>query len=223
MSEAPRRTPVMADVARLAGVSHQTVSRVVNGQTNLRPETRERVLRAIDQLGYRPNTAARSLVTRRSATIGVIGSRSGFWGPSTVHRAIQSAGRDAGYCRGKGGSMHMASVEKNMWGGHAIVGGHLPIAAGLALVVLATATLLVVRDDDDDLSELRARKRVCDLGYLRQLAVHERVAVAPAQDARLYPHLTIARCAQIRQDVFRVLRGVGYRIEEVAAHDDAQA
>lgn len=97
MSEAPRRTPVMADVARLAGVSHQTVSRVVNGQTNLRPETRERVLRAIDQLGYRPNTAARSLVTRRSATIGVIGSRSGFWGPSTVHRAIQSAGRDAGY------------------------------------------------------------------------------------------------------------------------------
>lgn len=91
------RLPVMADVARLAGVSHQTVSRVVNGRTNLRPETRDRVLRAIEQLGYRPNTAARSLVTRRSGTIGVIGSRSGFWGPSTVHRAIQSAGRDAGF------------------------------------------------------------------------------------------------------------------------------
>lgn len=94
---AARRSPVMADVARLAGVSHQTVSRVVNGQTNLRPETRDRVLRAIEQLGYRPNTAARSLVTRRSGTIGVIGSRSGFWGPSTVHRAIQAAGREAGY------------------------------------------------------------------------------------------------------------------------------
>lgn len=91
------RTPVMADVARLAGVSHQTVSRVVNGQSNLRPETRERVLRAIDQLGYRPNTAARSLVTRRSGTIGVIGSKTGFWGPSTVHRTIQAAGREAGY------------------------------------------------------------------------------------------------------------------------------
>jgi len=87
----------MADVARLAGVSHQTVSRVVNGQSNLRPETRERVLRAIRQLGYRPNPAARALVTRRSATIGVIGSKSGYWGPSTVHRSIQAAGREAGY------------------------------------------------------------------------------------------------------------------------------
>lgn len=87
----------MADVARLAGVSHQTVSRVVNGATNLRPDTRTKVLRAIEQLGYRPNSAARALVTRRSATIGVIGSRSGFWGPSTVHRTVQDAGRRAGY------------------------------------------------------------------------------------------------------------------------------
>ena len=91
------RTPVMADVARLAGVSHQTVSRVVNGQDNLRPATRERVEQAIRQLGYRPNTAARALVTRRSGTIGVIGSKSGYWGPSTVHRTIQAAGRAAGY------------------------------------------------------------------------------------------------------------------------------
>jgi DNA-binding LacI/PurR family transcriptional regulator len=87
----------MADVARLAGVSHQTVSRVVNGQDNLRPETRERVEQAIRQLGYRPNSAARALVTKRSATIGVIGSKSGYWGPSTVHRTIQAAGKQAGY------------------------------------------------------------------------------------------------------------------------------
>lgn len=93
----PERTPVMADVARLAGVSHQTVSRVINGQSNLRPATREKVEMAIRQLGYRPNSAARALVTRRSATIGVIGSKSGYWGPSTVHRTIQAAGREAGY------------------------------------------------------------------------------------------------------------------------------
>jgi DNA-binding LacI/PurR family transcriptional regulator len=91
------RTPVMADVARLAGVSHQTVSRVINGRTNLRPATRERVEEAIRQLGYRPNSAARALVTKRSATIGVIGSKSGFWGPSSIHRTVQAAGREAGY------------------------------------------------------------------------------------------------------------------------------
>ncbi|HXH79741.1 LacI family DNA-binding transcriptional regulator [Nocardioides sp.] len=97
MTDIAARKPVMADVARLAGVSHQTVSRVINGQANLRPATRERVEMAIRQLGYRPNSAARALVTRRSATIGVIGSKSGFWGPSTVHRTIQAAGREAGY------------------------------------------------------------------------------------------------------------------------------
>ncbi|MDP3893163.1 LacI family DNA-binding transcriptional regulator, partial [Nocardioides sp.] len=91
------RAPVMADVAKLAGVSHQTVSRVVNGQDNLRPDTRARVEEAIRQLGYRPNTAARALVTKRSATIGVIGTKSGFWGPSSVHRSVQAAARDAGF------------------------------------------------------------------------------------------------------------------------------
>ena len=59
------RPPVMADVARLAGVSHQTVSRVLNEHPNVRPLTREKVLAAIRELAYRPNAAARTLVTRR--------------------------------------------------------------------------------------------------------------------------------------------------------------
>lgn len=87
----------MSDVAHLAGVSHQTVSRVINGSDNVRPETRERVLRAIRQLGYRPNTAARALVTRRSATVGVIGTEDGFWGPTSIQRATQAAARDEGF------------------------------------------------------------------------------------------------------------------------------
>jgi DNA-binding LacI/PurR family transcriptional regulator len=89
--------PAMTDVARLAGVSHQTVSRVVNGRGSVKPETRLRVEQAIRQLGYRPNSAARALATRRSATIGVICANSHLWGPSTVNRAIQAAGREAGY------------------------------------------------------------------------------------------------------------------------------
>jgi DNA-binding LacI/PurR family transcriptional regulator len=93
---APRR-PVMADVARLAGVSHQTVSRVINGSANIRPSTRDRVERAIAHLGYRPNTAARALVTRRSKTIGIIGSNTALYGPTSIQFSIQDAARTAGY------------------------------------------------------------------------------------------------------------------------------
>lgn len=89
--------PVMADVARLAGVSHQTVSRVINGSNNIRPETKARVQHAIEELGYRPNTAARALVTRRSGIIGIIGNNSALYGPSSIQRSVQEAARAAGY------------------------------------------------------------------------------------------------------------------------------
>jgi len=62
----------MADVARLAGVSSQTVSRVSNGQANVDDSTRARVLEAMQALGYRPNGAARALKSGRFHTIGVI-------------------------------------------------------------------------------------------------------------------------------------------------------
>ncbi len=89
--------PVMADVARLAGVSHQTVSRVINGSPSIRPATKARVEQAIEELGYRPNTAARALVTRRSGIIGIVGSNSGLYGPSSIQRSVQEAARAAGY------------------------------------------------------------------------------------------------------------------------------
>ena len=91
-----RRAPVMHDVARLAGVSHQTVSRVINGSPRIRPETRERVERAIEQLGYRPNTAARALVKGRSGIVGVIGVGAAHFGPASIQRSIESAAREHG-------------------------------------------------------------------------------------------------------------------------------
>jgi DNA-binding LacI/PurR family transcriptional regulator len=94
-SNAPK--PVMADVARLAGVSHQTVSRVINGSSSIRPATKARVEQAIEELGYRPNTAARALVTRRSGIIGIIGTSSALYGPSSVQHSVQEAARAAGY------------------------------------------------------------------------------------------------------------------------------
>jgi len=57
----PRRPATMADVAALARVSHQTVSRVVNGDSGVRPTTAQRVNEAIRELGYRRNIAARLL------------------------------------------------------------------------------------------------------------------------------------------------------------------
>lgn len=89
--------PVMADVARLAGVSHQTVSRVINGASSIRPATKARVEHAIEELGYRPNTAARALVTRRSGIIGIVATNSALYGPSSVQRSVQEAARAAGY------------------------------------------------------------------------------------------------------------------------------
>lgn len=90
------RPPGMYDVARLAGVSHQTVSRVINSHPSVREDTRRRVQAAISELGYRRNVAARTLVTRRSNTIGVITSVSNFWGPSSTLIAVERAARDAG-------------------------------------------------------------------------------------------------------------------------------
>lgn len=90
------RAPVMADVARLAGVSHQTVSRVVNGAAHIRPETRERVLEAIERLGYRPNTSARALVRGRTGIIGVVATAGVEYGPTSIQRGVEQAAADAG-------------------------------------------------------------------------------------------------------------------------------
>jgi DNA-binding LacI/PurR family transcriptional regulator len=87
----------MADVARVAGVSLQTVSRVVNGLPNIRNSTRARVETAISELGYRPNAAARTLATRRSGTIGILGTESDLFGPASLRRSVREAARDAGY------------------------------------------------------------------------------------------------------------------------------
>ena len=90
------RPPAMSDVAALAGVSHQTVSRVLNDHPSVLPATRQRVLDAIAQLGYRRNLAARALVTRRSGTIGVLSSGSALFGPTSTLIAIERAARDVG-------------------------------------------------------------------------------------------------------------------------------
>jgi hypothetical protein len=138
------RKPVMADVARLAGVSHQTVSRVINGSASIRPATRRRVEDAIAQLGYRPNTAARALVTNRSGIIGIIGTNTGLYGPSSVQRAVEEAAHEAGYFSS---AVPLASVT------HQAIRGaveHLSRLAVEAIVMIAAQqdALTLVQSED---------------------------------------------------------------------------
>jgi DNA-binding LacI/PurR family transcriptional regulator len=91
------RGPAMTDVARLAGVSHQTVSRVVNKSANVKPGTRMRVLAAIEELGYRRNQAARALVTGRTQTLGVVSLNSTLYGPASTLYGIEQAALESQY------------------------------------------------------------------------------------------------------------------------------
>ena len=91
------REPAMTDVARLAGVSHQTVSRVLNDHPNVREQTRLRVRAAIAELGYRPNRAARALVTGRSQVIGMVTLNSTLYGPSMLLAAFEQVAGEAGF------------------------------------------------------------------------------------------------------------------------------
>ncbi|MDQ2792296.1 MAG: LacI family DNA-binding transcriptional regulator [Actinomycetota bacterium] len=87
----------MADVGRIAGVSHQTVSRVINGSSHVSPPTRGRVLAAMQELGYRPNSIARALVTGRSRTLGVVSFDTTLYGPASTLFGIERAAHAAGY------------------------------------------------------------------------------------------------------------------------------
>lgn len=97
MSSPPsKRRPTLHDVARLAGCSYQTVSRVVNDQGAVHPDTRERVLAAIAEVGYRRNVAAAALKTDRPGSIGVVTDSSWHYGPMGALRGIENAAREVG-------------------------------------------------------------------------------------------------------------------------------
>jgi DNA-binding LacI/PurR family transcriptional regulator len=94
----PTKQPSMADVARTAGVSAQTVSRALRDSPNVNPETKKRVLAAVEQLGYRFNNAARVLSSGRSHIIGLVLLQSGgYYSRSAVTAGVEAAAGEAGY------------------------------------------------------------------------------------------------------------------------------
>jgi len=94
---ADAKRPTLNDVAKLLGLSQQTVSRVINNHPRVLPETRERVLQAIDATGYKPNQAARFLANRRSTLIGLLTDDPGIYGPAHLILSLEQQARLHGY------------------------------------------------------------------------------------------------------------------------------
>ncbi|HEY5703976.1 MAG TPA: LacI family DNA-binding transcriptional regulator [Terrimicrobiaceae bacterium] len=94
----PRKKEItINDIAAECGVSYQTVSRAINGMGDISKETRSRVLKVAERLGYRPNMAARSLVSRQSSVLGMISRDVGLYGSTQVMVSVAKAARTAGY------------------------------------------------------------------------------------------------------------------------------
>lgn len=91
------RKPSITDVARVAGVSFQTVSRVIRDARDVSPETRRRVLEVIDEIGYRRNRMATALVTSRSTVLGIVTSDSPRLAPTGTLVALEKEARLKGY------------------------------------------------------------------------------------------------------------------------------
>jgi LacI family transcriptional regulator len=93
----PTRRATIKQVAAEAGVSTQTVSRVINGRAEVAETTRERVQSVIARLNYQPNAVARSLIGRRTHTIGVVGSGIEYFGPSRTLAGIENQAAELGF------------------------------------------------------------------------------------------------------------------------------
>ena len=92
-----KKRSTIKQVARAAGVSTQTVSRVINDRPDVAPETRKRVQEVIDKLGYQPSALARSLIQQRTYTLGVVTAGLKHYGPSRTLNGITSKAEELGY------------------------------------------------------------------------------------------------------------------------------
>lgn len=92
-----KKAATINDVAQRAGVSYQTVSRVINNHPSVKETTRRRVVEAIELLKYQPSNVARSLAMQRSSLIGVVSFGTLLFGPAQILSNIEQAARIRGY------------------------------------------------------------------------------------------------------------------------------
>ncbi|ALD13709.1 LacI family transcriptional regulator [Clavibacter capsici] len=177
------RTVSMADVAAHAGVSAQTVSRVSNGAQNVEASTRQRVMDAMAELGYRPNSAARALKTGRFRSIGIIMFTLSTLGNMRTLDAIVTAASGAGYTitlmpvphptEGEVAGAFSRLQEEAVDGVVIIIEAHMLdradviIPAGLPVVIIDSdaGDPFVVVDTDQEQGTRLATQHLLDLGH----------------------------------------------------------
>lgn len=106
-----RKRATIEDVAALAGVSRQTVSRVLNDKDLVAEETRTRVLAAIEELDYRPNATARSLASRRTYVLGIVAADLSDYTHARIIEGAEAEAREQGYMIFVSGAEHSSVGE----------------------------------------------------------------------------------------------------------------
>ena len=208
------RPPAMTDVARAAAVSHQTVSRVINGHPIVRLATRERVFAAIEKLGYQPNLAARALASGRSTQLGLVTLNTMLLGPVATLYAVELAARAAGY------SVSVTSV-------HSIDRGSLSDSL-TRLVQRSVAGVIIIAPVASRDSALEALPRELPAVVVEADPLHDisAVTVDQLQGARLATrhlldlgHRTVVHIAGPKDWIEAQQREIGWRraLEEAGA------
>ncbi|NUR60085.1 MAG: LacI family DNA-binding transcriptional regulator [Catenulispora sp.] len=195
-ARAPGR-PGLREVAEVAGVSHQTVSRVFKDHPRVSAQTRAKVLAAAAQLDFRPNAIARALATGSSRTIGVVSFDTTLFGPASMVSAIERSAREADYFVSMVGlaspSRHSVAEAADRLRGQGVDGiilipGHVSadqvvrhLPDHLPVVSLSTAESVTSAAVDQYGGPLAAVRHLLDLGHT---TVHHAAGPADWRDAR---------------------------------------
>ncbi|MFL6054263.1 MAG: LacI family DNA-binding transcriptional regulator [Actinoallomurus sp.] len=173
--------PGLRDVARLAGVSHQTVSRVFQDHPRVSTETRAKVLAAAAQLDFRPNAFARALATGRSRTLGVVSFDATLFGPASMISEIERCAREADYftsviAQQSASQRTIGEAAERLRGqgvdGLIVIPGHVPLTQttkhlppDLPIVVMESETIVPAVGVDQYTGPKAATRYLLDLGH----------------------------------------------------------
>ena len=185
MSVEPKKAASIWDVAKLAGVSHQTVSRVVNSSPRVAPATRDRVMAAIQELGYRPNRLARTLAGGAAQSVTVLTADTSLYGSEASLRGIEKAARAAGW------SVSISVLDPEETHSDASIIARLPRAG--------EPTIIVAHDD----AGMRARRTLLDAQPQALVAIGE-------YTGKDEPWLIGLDDGQIAAEATRYLLGLGH-------------